>query len=333
MKIRTEIKAGIIAVISIGAFIWMFSYFKGLNIIKSIDTYHAVYNQISGLKESNPVLINGYRVGSVRKIRLLHEMPGHLMVTFALEESVALPSNTIAEIYSADLMGSQAVRLKLGNDTLMAHSGDTLQGSVEGSLSQQVSAQMLPIKNKAERLLASIDSVMAVLTVTFNEDFRENFNKSFENITGTLANLNSSTYTLDTIITKEDGLFASTVYNIEAITQSLKDNMDEMESILQNVSTISDSLAAANLKSLANNLDQTLYQAEKLLGNINEGQGTIGMLATNDSLYRHLESLAYDLDLLLIDMRENPRKYVHFSMFGGGKSKNKDAEKVAEENQ
>jgi phospholipid/cholesterol/gamma-HCH transport system substrate-binding protein len=326
MKIRTEIKAGIIAVLAIAAFIWLFSFFKGLNIIKSIDTYHAIYARINGLKESNPVLINGYRVGAVKKIQLMPAMPGHLLVTMALEESVDLPSNTMAEIYSADLMGTQAIRLILGNDTAMAQTGDTLMGAVEGSLSEQVSAQMLPVKNKAERLMASIDSVMAVLTVTFNEDFRDNFNESFENITGTLAHLKSSSYTLDTLITKEDGVFATTVYNVQAISGSLREHMNDLEAILENVNTISDSLASANLKSLVNNMEQTLYQTDLLMSNINEGKGTIGKLATNDSLYRNLERLTRDLDLLLLDLQENPKRYVHFSLFGGGKSKKNDPE-------
>ncbi len=327
MKIRTEVKAGIAVVIAIAVFVWLFNFFKGMNIFDSIDSYHVVYNRVNGLKESNPVLINGYRVGLVKKIQFVQDQPGRLLVTFALEEAFVVPSNTVAEIYSADLMGTQAIRLNLGDSETAAQSGDTLAGSVEGSLSEQVSAQMLPIKNKAERLLGSIDSVMAVLTYTFNEEFRENFNESFDNITGTLRHLKRSAYSIDTLLTNDEGQFATIINNLTAITLAIKENMDDMENILGNVSSISDSIAASNIASLTRNLNNTLIETTLFLSNINQGQGTIGMLATNDSLYRNLESLTQSLDLLIIDMKENPKKYVHLSLFGGGNSKNKEKKK------
>ncbi len=324
MKIRTEVKVALISIFTIAIFIWAFNFFKGKNLTKQSHVYYVVYEKINGLKESNPVTLNGFRIGLVNNIGLIPGTSGQLLVKILLEEDFSLPENTIADIYSADLMGTKSIRLNLGDSETMAMPGDTLAGSLEGSLTEQVSAQVLPIKNKAEKLLGSIDSILAVLQYTFNEEFSKNFNSSLENITSTLEHLNHASYAIDTLITKEDGSFASIVNNLEAFSSTLKNNMDELENILVNVSMITDSLAKSNIKSLVYNMDKSLEQVQQLLSGINEGKGTIGLLITNDSLYRNLEALSHDLDLLLVDMRENPKKYVHISLFGGGKSKKQE---------
>ena len=327
MKFRTEIKVGIISIVAISLFIWGYHFMKGQNILKSQKTYYVIYNRVNGLEKENPVLINGYRVGQVSNIDFLPDGSGKLLVSITLEKEFDLPENTISQIFSADLMGSQAIKLKLGNSVEIAHSGDTLSGSVEGSLSEQVSVQMLPIKNKAEKLMGSIDSVMAVIQYTFNEDFRKNFSKSLTDITSTLNNLKRSAYTIDTTLTNKEGTFATFMYNLDYISTSLKNDMTILDHILVNTSIITDSLSQANLKSLVNNLDSSLFETRILLSNINRGTGTIGQLAVNDSLYQNLQSLTMSLDLLMKDIKEHPGKYVHISVFGGNKSRKSDREK------
>ena len=327
MKFRTELKVGIISIVTITLFIWGYHFMKGQNILKTQKTYYILYNKVNGLEKENPVLINGYRVGQVSNIDFLPDGSGRLLVSISLEKEFDLPKNTISQIFSADLMGSQAIKLKLGNSLEIAHSGDTLSGTVEGSLSEQVSVEMLPIKNKAEKLMGSIDSVMAVIQYTFNEDFRENFSKSLTDITSTINNLKRSAYTIDTALTNKEGTFATFMYNLEYISVSLKDDMTKLDHILSNASVITDSLSQANLKSLVNNIDSSLFETRILLSNINQGSGTIGQLAVNDSLYQNLQSLAKNLDLLMIDLKDHPAKYVHISVFGGNKTRKSDQEK------
>jgi phospholipid/cholesterol/gamma-HCH transport system substrate-binding protein len=320
MKISNEAKIGFLAVITIVIFIWSFHFLKGRNILKYARTYTVIYDKIGGLEESGAVLLNGYEVGIVNEIYFLPDLSGRLSVQILMNEKFDLPLKTVAQIFSSDLMGTKAIRLILGKSDDFHQPCDTLIGDIEGSLQEQVSVQMLPLKNKAERLILSIDSLLAVIQNTFNENFRENFSQSFEHIVTTISNLKSSTYTLDTLITNEEGRLARIITNIESISTNFRDNNDELTNILKNFSSVSDSLAKSDIKSTINNLDNTLTQINTVLENINSGEGSIGMLLKNDTLYSNLEMAAGELNKLLLDMRENPKRYVHFSVFDLGRT-------------
>lgn len=320
MKIPKEAKIGFIGLITIAAFIWTFHFMKGKNILKYARTYTIIYNKIDGLEESGAVLLSGYKVGLVKEIHFLPDLSGRLSVHILLEEKFDLPLNTVAQIFSADLMGTKAIRLNLAESDEFHQPGDTLIGDIEGSLQEQVSIQMLPLKNKAENLMLSIDSVLAVIQNTFNEDFRDDFSKSFEHIVATISNLQRSTFTLDTLLTNEEGRLARIISNVESISSNLRANNDELTNILKNFSSVSDSLASSDIKSTIENLDNTLTQMNIILKDINAGKGSVGMLVKNDTLYYNLEAAVGELDKLLRDMRENPKRYVHFSVFDFGKT-------------
>lgn len=320
MKIPKEAKIGFIGLITIAAFIWTFHFMKGKNILKYARTYTIIYNKIDGLEESGAVLLSGYKVGLVKEIHFLPDLSGRLSVHILLEEKFDLPLNTVAQIFSADLMGTKAIRLNLPESDEFHQPGDTLIGDIEGSLQEQVSIQMLPLKNKAENLMLSIDSVLAVIQNTFNEDFRDDFSKSFEHIVATISNLQRSTFTLDTLLTNEEGRLARIISNVESISSNLRANNDELTNILKNFSSVSDSLASSDIKSTIENLDNTLTQMNIILKDINAGKGSVGMLVKNDTLYYNLEAAVGELDKLLRDMRENPKRYVHFSVFDFGKT-------------
>ena len=314
MKIKTEVKVGILGIFVIIIFIWGYQFMKGRNLVKHTSSYIVVYENVNGLKVSDPVLINGFRVGIVDYIRFTPDKCGKLLVKFSIEENIPFASNSIADIYSVDIMGSQAIRILFGDCDELAQSGDTLTGTIGGSLTDLINEQILPIKTKAEKLFNSLDTLLMGLNGILNPEFRNNVNEL-------TANLKSSSHTLDTLLTNKNGKFHSIISNVDELTIKLNQSMTELSHILANFSSVSDSLANANIKSLVNNLDQSLYQTQILLKNMNEGAGTMGQLMTNDSLYLYLEQLTKDLDLLMVDMKENPGKYIQFSVFGGNKKK------------
>ncbi|MCD6201679.1 MAG: MCE family protein [Bacteroidales bacterium] len=315
MKHSTELKIGIIMTVSIALFIWLYNYMKGLNLLKPISSYYVVYNQINGLHESNPVYINGYKTGLVDNIDFAPDESGRIVVKFTMEQPFKLPKGSVAQIYSADIMGTQALRILLGKSNEYLHSGDTLPGSVEGSLQEQVSAQVLPIKVKAEELMASFDSVLAVIQVTFNENFRNNFNKSFEDIRLSVRHLKNSSYTVDTLLTNENGQFSATMSNMEQISFLLKKDLIKLDYVLDNISEISDSLTRSEIKSTINNLNETLAGTSVLMAKINNGEGSLGKLTTNDSLYQAIIQLTHRLDTLVNKITENPKKYIRLKLF------------------
>lgn len=312
MKLKTEVKVGIIGVFVIIIFIWGYQFMKGRNLVKHTSSYIVVYDNINGLKVSDPVLVNGFRVGIVDYIRFTPDKSGKLLVKFSIEEDIPFAINSIADIYSVDIMGSQAIRLLFGDSDKLAQSGDTLTGTVGGSITDLINEQILPIKTKAEKLFESLDTLLMALNDILNPEFRNNVNEL-------TANLKSSSHTLDTLLNNKNGKFNSILGNMDELTMKLNKSMAELSNILANFSSVSDSLANANITSLVNNLDQSLFQTQIMLKNMNEGVGTMGQLMTNDSLYIYLEKLTRDLDLLMIDMKENPGKYIQFSVFGGKK--------------
>lgn len=316
MKIKTEVKVGIIAVVTIAIFVWGYNFMKGVNIAKPSQTYNVVYNDINGLKKSNTVTLNGYKVGLVSDISLMSGRSKNLMVKILLSEDFKIPMNSEARIYSVDLMGSQGIKLVLSNETGMHEPGDTLIGRVESSLLDLVGEELMPVKDKVEKVLISIDSVMSVITYTITPEFSENIN-------GTLHHLNRSANALDTFFADDDSQFKTIVTNLETLSESLKNNTDELNKIMGNVAAITDSISDADIKELLTNLTLSAENLQILLTGINNGNGTIGKLATNDTLYYNLENLTKSLDLLLIDLKENPGNYVQFSMFGKKDKKKK----------
>ncbi len=314
MKISREVRVGFFVVLVVAAFVWVYGFLKGRNILSTVAEYNVIYDKVNGLTESNPVLVNGFKVGQVSHVGFTDDHSGRLLVKIWMEEDFKIPKNSVAQIYSADLMGSKAIRLLLSNSQEYQHTGDTLKSDLEGSLQEQVSIEMLPLKHKAENLLLSIDSVMAVIQTTFNEDFRENFAVSFQKIRSIIASLNRSVLTLDTLITNEDGSISQILEDTETLTANLKDHNKDIGNTLANLSALSDSLASSDIKGTIASLSQTLNQMNQLLAGINQGQGTLGQLATNDSLYNNLEGLTRELELLLADLKANPKRYVQFSL-------------------
>lgn len=325
MKISKEVRVGIVTVIAIGFFIYGFNYLKGRDIFSTQRKFYAVYNDIDGLVEANPLMINGYKVGLVGKIKLTQDTTSHIVITLLLDDEVLIPKNSIAKVISSDILGSKAIQLILGSGNEYAVDGDTLKSAQEDNLKQSVNKTIAPLQKKAEGLIASIDSVMIVVQQVFNESTRQNLAKSFESIKLAISSLETTSYRLDTMVIGEKMKISSILTKVNVLATTLAGNSDKLSNLINNFSNISDSLAKSNLASTINNADKAMSQVSGIMGKINRGEGTMGMLINNDSLYRKLDKSAADLDKLLLDLRINPERYVHISVFGS-KDKNKPKE-------
>lgn len=316
MKLTKEVKVGVVTVIAIACFLYGFNFLKGKNLFSSQRKFYAVYYDIDGLVEANPLMINGYRVGMIGEIKLAHDTTSRVIVTLVMDDEVQIPKNSIAKVISSDILGSKAVRIILGPGTVYAEDGDTLESAQEDNLKQGVSKVIAPLQKKAEGLIASIDSVMVVVQQVFNESARANLAKSFESIKGAITSLETTAFRLDTLVITEKYKISSILTKINVLATTLANNSDKLGNVINNFSNISDSLAKSNLTSAINNADLALSQASNILTKIEKGEGTMGMLINNDSLYRKLDQSSADLDRLLKDLRINPERYVHISVFG-----------------
>lgn len=316
MKLSNEVKVGILVTISIAALIFGINYLKGKDFFSSNNKYYAVYEDVDGLVKSNSIILNGFKIGQVSDLRFLPDKTGRMMATLMINADVFIPRNSVAKIISSDLFGSKVVQIVLGETTDAANDGDTLISETELGLG----AQIMPVKDKAEQLIVSIDSLSVALREILSPKTRKNLSNAIENLNKTFANLEHASVGIDQLVTAEQSKLNKILGNVESISLNLKNNNDRIANILKNFSQISDTLAKAQLASTINNANKTLAEASAVISKINQGQGSIGLLLKNDSLYRNLNNSAADLDKLLIDLKANPKRYVTISIFGGGKS-------------
>ncbi len=305
MKIRKETKIGIAVVITIAFFIWGYNFLKGKNILSSSNHYYAVYEHIDGLEEASPVHLSGYKIGVVESIKFHENDRSKIVVRFSAKKDVKLPHNSNAVIYPETLIAGKAIKIIFSDSQNFYQSGDTIPGILEKDLMSSLSEELLPIKNKIENLVVSMDSVLAI----FDNTRRDNLKKSLDNI-------HQISDELEGLVESEKVRLSNILANVESISGNLKNNNEQITTILENFSNISDSLNQANIKSTLLNANKTLAEFSQISAKINQGEGTIGMLLNNDSLYVNLNNLAADLDSLVIDLNENPKRYVHFSLFG-----------------
>ncbi|MCD4678961.1 MAG: MlaD family protein [Bacteroidales bacterium] len=324
VKISREFKVGLLFIVTLALFIWGFNFLKGKDFFHQQREFYAVYDKVDGLVPANPVSINGLKVGIVRELYFDGSADANIIVKFIMDDPIQIPANSIAKIFSSDLLGSKGINLILGNSTEYIQNGDTLISDIEGSLKEEVNKQMLPLKLKAENLMLSIDSVVSVIQYVFNRDTRENLAKSFESIKLTLYNLEHTTSTIDTLIISQKNRLESIIGNVESITSNLKNNREQFNNIISNFSALSDTLAKSNISTTLANTNDALKGITSVLEKVNKGEGSLGMLIHNDSLYNNLESSANELNNLLEDMRVNPGRYVHFSVFGRNTDKKED---------
>ena len=325
MKIKQEYKIGLLALAALLLFIWGFTFLKGRDLFLKEKYYYAVYSQVNGLVEGSSVEVSGLKVGRIDQI-YFHPKDAHkVIVRFTVKSAIKIPQNSLARIFSSDLLGTRALEIKLGDSEIFAKKGDTLNSEIQVSISEEVSLQMLPFKKKAEDLMLSIDSVMAVVQYIFNENTRENIKKSFENINQTISNLEQTSFSLDTLVSSEKVKISNIFANIEAISLNIRRSNQQITNVIENLSAITDSIAKANVVKVITNTNKAMSDAAQIMDKINKGQGSLGLLINNDSLYNSLQKSSIDLDKLLKDMKVNPDRYVHFSVFG---RKNKNPETI-----
>ena len=307
------IGASFIAAIVI--FVWGFNFLKSTDLFKKETIYYASYDKVNGLIKANPVVINGLRVGQVKDVYFNPDLSGNIIVSIMLSTDFPIPKNTIARIFSSDLMGSKAVELILGDSEDILQEGDTLPTSVEAGLMAEVNAQVQPIKMKAEDLMASIDTLVTAFQSIFNKSARENLAESFLNIEKTLANLQNATSNIDTLVVQESSRISAILINLDSLTTTFKENRGNITAIIENFEMISDSLAKSEIPGTFAKLNKSLDNIQTILNKVNNGEGSLGMLMNNDSLYLELNRSATALDSFLVDIKKNPKRYVRFSLF------------------
>ncbi|MGY3052312.1 phospholipid/cholesterol/gamma-HCH transport system substrate-binding protein [Pedobacter sp. UYEF25] len=312
MKIRNETKVGILAAFAIALLIIGYNFLKGNSIFSSQTTLFARYSRVDGLTVSKPILINGFQIGRVAKLQL--EPGGTILATLSINQKYDIPKNSTARLEGTDLLGSKAIVMELGNSKDMAEDGYVLNANVEKGLMDQVE----PVQKKAELIIGKMDSILTSVNSILNPNFQKSVDKSFNSIAGTLASLENTSKNVDKLVGSEGSRIQAIFANVESITANLNDNNKKISDILTNINTVTDKFAAANFKQTLDNANNAIADLQSVITGVKDGKGSLGLLLNDTKMYDNLNSASKNLDALIIDLKENPKRYVHFSVFGGG---------------
>lgn len=318
MKISREVKAGMVVIVAIALTIYGINFLKGTDLFKKDFTLYAVYTRAEGVIEANPIMVHGYKVGKVRKLTLIPLSNGDykILISFNITEKVKIPVGSKARIVSSDLFGAKSIDLIFSDSSKLVHDGDTLLPEVEAALKEVVDQRIAPLQKKAESLLSSVDSVMQVVQEVMNANVRQSLVTSFENIKTTIISLQRTAFNLDTLTSTQRSKIVLILDKMQSITANIEKSNDKLSNILNNFSNISDSIAKSNIRTTIDHTNLAVMQANQILTTVNSGQGSLGKFIKNDSIFNNLNRASADLDNLVKDLRYNPERYVHFSIFG-----------------
>ncbi|WP_213523040.1 MlaD family protein [Nonlabens sp.] len=303
MKFSKEIKVGILTIGAIALFIFGYQYLKGRNFLKSDRSYYAVYDNVEGLTSSAPVTINGLRVGNIDNIDFL-DRSGRLLVKFHVDESFSFSSESVASVYSTSLIGGKALAIVPNYESAArpAEPGDTLASHTDNGIQGKVMDEFIPLKDKIEHMVVSADSVLTAVNQTLSPKTRLAITNSLDEVSRTLAEIRGLSKSAKLLLTDNKVQLDRTIRNLDTTTE--------------NFAAISDTLARIEISGTVKELQDAVAKFNIVLGDIASGKGSLGKLMTDDSLYNNLERTTRQAEMLMQDIKLNPKRYVHFSIFG-----------------
>lgn len=304
MKISQEIKVGLLAVVALLMLFFGFNFLKGSDFFSSNHKYTVIYDNIDGLTASNPVQINGLTVGQIRSIKILQDQGNKLLVTVEIKSGIRVTRGSRAVLADDGLLGGKLIRLGINPGTPELENGGQLVSAKETGLSALIKEKTLPVLNNVDSLTYQLNKVVG------------QFDQTGVVLNQTLRSANAGVRTLDLAIAENRVGLKATLDNVNRLSNSLVETEKQLRPILAKADTFADSLQGLQLKQTLGSVNKTVDNLQKILGAINRGQGSIGKLTTNDSLYRNVNATTASLEKLLTDFRENPKRYVHFSLFG-----------------
>lgn len=305
---KTEIKIGIFGLCVLVILFFGIKFLKGSDIFQKENTYYAYYNDVSGMLVSSNVLVNGLRVGYVKEIEATNERADNFLVTFTCSSDIKIPQDSKITLFSADLLGSKALKLQLGTSSKIIEDGDTLSSDRELGMLDNLGASVTPLMNNLDSILTSINKILNAQTQT-------SLQNTITNLETTTSKLSSISCDLDNLMTSEKTKLAKIIENTESITANFKENNEKLSNIIANVDNIVDSAAKANIGTTLIETGKSIEKLNTVLGVIEKGKGNVGLLINDEELYKSLDNSAKNLNKLIEDIKENPKKYINVSVF------------------
>ena len=304
MKFSKEYKVGLLAVVACVILYFGVRFLKGSDFLSTTNTYYAIYDEIDGLTVSNQVLINGLSVGRVSDISIMQNNGNKLLVAMDIESDIVLGDSTVALLFNSDLLGSKAISLNVGAISRPLNDEDTLIARIDEGFTEAIQKTAMPIIDNIDSAFSNINVLLA------------NLNSNNAAINSIFAKFDSAATGLQGLVNENRRNLSGILGDMNKLTAALSDTENGLEPFLAKMNSLADSLNDLELKQTVAEANVAMANLREITEKINDGNGSLGKLMNNDSLYDNFNQSARDLDRLLIDIRENPNRYIHFSVFG-----------------
>ena len=294
-KFSKEIQIALVAIAALLVLYFGLHFLKGMTLFSGDNKYYVKFKDVSGLSVASPIFANGYRVGVVEEIMFDYQNTGEIVAAIDVDTKLNVPKGSRAEI-ATDLMGNVKVLLVLGNaaDGMVAP-GDTITGSQQvGAMGK--AADMIPA---VQQMLPKLDSILASVNTLLADPAIANSLHNVDQITADLTR---------------------TSHDLSLLTAQLNRQMPQMlqnaDGVLANTNQITKDISNMDFAATMTSVNTTLKNVEQMTAALNSREGTLGLLMRDPSLYYNLNSTMMHADSLMLDLKQHPKRYVHFSVFG-----------------
>ena len=302
MNLSKEIKAAIFVLTAILLFIFGFNYLKGTSLLDRQKTVYAVYDEVDGLLVGANVMINGLSIGNVTDLDFLPNST-KIVVTLKVKDKINFSSNSLATIYETGVLGGLAIAIEpVFQKGMVVKTGDTLNSKIRPGLTELINRQIEPLQRKLESTLTSVDSIFSGASYVLNKETQDDIKESLDILTSAVKAINNSSLIIEKTLTEKNNQINNSIDNIESITS--------------NLSEVSKELNDFGLTNVLSNLEKSVDGINLIVTNLNSDNSSLGKLISSDDVYENLNLSIENLNLLISDIKTNPKKYVHFSIFG-----------------
>jgi ABC-type transport system involved in resistance to organic solvents, periplasmic component len=302
LKLTREIKTAILVISSILLFIWGYSFLKRKDLFTDNRKIYVEYDNVEGITQSTAVTLNGLVIGSVTNITI-NQNTGKMTVELLLKTDFPISKSSIATIYEPGFIAGKQIAIHPNlKDKTDISSGDKLLGAVEGGLTDSLKGELVPLKDKLEKVLVNVDNLVTGINNVLDSKAQADLKKTLSELSNTMEQFHKVSQNANGLLEDNKGEIKGMVANFNKVSSDF--------------SKISDSLNKADLGKTAQNLQKTLANVDKIMTDLQGGKGTMGKLLTDEELYKNLDKTVKELDLLLEDVRLNPTRYVNVSVFG-----------------
>ncbi len=332
MKISKELKIGVVAILSIVAFYWLFKFLQGENLFTSGKVVYATYHDVDGLLPTKPVNVNGLKVGRVEDIIIKEGNDSiYFIVKMVIEQDLDFTVNSVAEIYEPGLMAGKMIKLNLSYDGRLAKSGDTLVSANNQSLMTMLSNKLAPTQNRIDSVLVTLNSALDRFGSLADEETNQSLKSVLRQLDATIYAMGQTANSLKRTSDNTDVLLSNANKSIEGLTQDSRKLVRTSNTTIEKYGKVADKINDANLEKTLNEINEATTALSSTLKRIESSEGTLNKIINDPHLYNNLNSTAENLNLLMSDLKERPDRYVQFSVFGKKYKEPKKVE-VKEEN-